>query len=266
MATKLYTSSVVAPYTPATIRGAWDQTTGAITKALLLDKVESLVPSLVFVGDRITRNDTTETSTTNNWDMLNYRGVSPPLDSNQTITGTVDVITAIMESAGSANMVYHVHIYVTQGDSDTPRGTLLTDFVDSSELGSFGAGGKAFTSAQSLSSVSAQTGDRIVVEIGVQAQNTVSTSHTNYFQYGTTTQNAQVGDMTVGGSQTGLAGYVTFSQDITFATTPNIRTSLAGLEIAIAETPANIRVSQVLAEVLYIEAPGTVEKVDCWID
>ena len=32
--TKLYLTARTAPYTPATIRGAWDDTAGAVTKAL----------------------------------------------------------------------------------------------------------------------------------------------------------------------------------------------------------------------------------------
>ena len=69
-----------------------------------------------------------EANTAAEYDVLLYRGVSGPLAA-QTISGTVDVLLGVGNRAPTnADLHYHLHVYVTQGDSDTPRGTLLTDY------------------------------------------------------------------------------------------------------------------------------------------
>ena len=184
MATKLYLSAQSAPYSPATLRGAWDDTASAVTKALHVTARPIDTPPISSIG-------VAETSTSNDWDVLLYRGVSGPLAA-QTVSGTVDVSIAVGQTSGSMNAHWHVHIYATQGDSDTPRGTLLTDYTEAAGTNEWPASWpswgneRGLNASQSLSSLAVSAGDRLVIEIGYVARNTSATSYTGGLQYGVT--------------------------------------------------------------------------------
>ncbi|MFH9731873.1 hypothetical protein [Streptomyces sp. NPDC017260] len=89
-----------------------------------------------------------------------------------------------VQSASAALMVGRTHIYVTAGDTDTVRGTLLNNHTGTTALPTTAAG--VGTSAVALTPVNLQAGDRIVVEVGFQAQNTVETSYNGTLHYGAT--------------------------------------------------------------------------------
>lgn len=237
MATKFYLNDFAAPYTPATIRGAWDETAGAVTRQLAQDKIE---------GGSITTVSRAETVTTLDYDVLLYRGVSGPLTA-QTISGTLDVVISVVEGATAADFVWHIHAYVTQGDSDTPRGTLLSDYTETTanEWGTAAStSGKALASAQTVTNVVCSAGDRIVVEIGYRAKNTVTTSFTGTLRYGGDTSTS---DLTAGGNGQTLAGFLNFSGTISLASVA-ARVSQALVEGAIAQGAVAAQVSQALVE------------------
>lgn len=238
--TKIYLTNNTAPYTPATLRGAWDDTAGAVTRALEPGK---------SIGGTSTTVARAETSATNNFDVLLYRGVSGPLAS-QTLSGTVQVTIGVTESNASGNFAYHVHMYVTTGDSDTPRGTILTDYVETTanEWGTTaGTSGRSFTSAQSLSSLAITSGDRLVVEIGYVAINTSTTSFTGTLGYGTLAANRVVlADTAAGGTMTS-APFLTFSNSITEGVTTD-RVSQSVTELVAGQVSAPVRVSQFVSE------------------
>lgn len=206
---KYYLTTKTAPYTPATIRGAWDDTAGAVTRALDVYKRD---------GGLITSVSRAETSSSNTYDVLLYRGVSGPLAA-QTIAGTIDVVLAIRESAASADFVYHLHVYVTAGDSDTVRGTLLSDYIETTaNEWPTTLTAKALASAQTLSSLAISAGDRLVVEIGYQATNTSASSLTGFVHYGTQHPDTagEADDLTAGSTDgTIKAGFISFSAAIT---------------------------------------------------
>lgn len=203
MATKLYIHDTVAPgYTPATIRGAWDATAGAVVRALVGALNGATIASIAIA----------EASATNNWDVLLLRGISRPLSGDQTISGTLTLILGVKEANIAANDVYHVHAYVTQGDSDTPRGTLLADSIGASEWPTTAAG--LTTGALALDAVNALSGDRIVVEIGYQAQNTSTTSYAGTLYYGNPYDASDLTDADT--DVTAKAGTFTFSDDLAF--------------------------------------------------
>lgn len=238
MSTIFYLNNVAAPYTPATLRGAWDDTAGAVTKYLHTDKIES--------GD-ITSVARAETNAAADYDVLLYRGVSAPLEA-QTISGTLDVMIGVIENATGSDDVYHIHAYVTTGDSDTPRGTLLTDYAETTanEWGTTAStSGRALASAQTLSSVACSAGDRIVIEIGYRSKVASATSNTGTLRYG---GDASTSDLTAGGNATTLAAFVTFSGTITLtaATAKISQTLVEGALAQVATVDAQI--SQTLVE------------------
>lgn len=176
MATKFYLSTLAAGYTPATIRGTWNDTAAAVTNALRMRKDN---------GGAVTSVATSEVSATTPYDILLYRGVTNKL-AHQTIAGTVNVMLAAREFPATADYYWHLHIYVTTGDSDTPRGTLLSNYVENTtnEIPASSVGLR-LQADSALSSVAILDGDRIVVEIGVIARNSDTNTNAVRLFYGT---------------------------------------------------------------------------------
>lgn len=240
--TKLYLHTGTAPYTPATIRGTWDDTAGAVTRALDPYKTG---------GGNITTVARAEAVSTDPYRVLLFRGVSGPLTA-QTISGTLDVVLGILEANADADFHWMLHVYVTQGDSDTLRGTLLSNYTEAlgtNEWPTTGTG-KGLNSAQALASLAVSAGDRLVVEIGYVSRNTHTTSRSGTLRYGTLDASVEAADLTIGStSVSSLAGYLTFSsaieQDIT------TRATQAGVESIVTTSTPAVRATQAGVEVLY---------------
>jgi len=109
-----------------------------------------------------------------NFMMRQY--ISHPLNGAQTITGTVKGQLIATEYSTSANFHWVSKMRVMSGDGTTNRGYLLGETVDSTELNS-GKMNRSFLAGNALTSVDAQDGDRIVIDIGIQAQNSSSSSY-----------------------------------------------------------------------------------------
>jgi hypothetical protein len=217
--TKLYPSAAGVAYTPATIRGAWDKTTGHIVCGMNAAKDLSGLGGPLSIG-------IAETVNTTDYDVLFLRCVSAPLAANCNFAGTLNVMMGVQESATDADMAYYIHVFVTQGDTDTVRGTLLANYADpnTNEWGTT-ALGKALTAAQSLSAVSALTGDRIVVEIGYRSRNTTTSTRTGTIWYG-----GSGSDLASGGAAAGGVGYFDFSDTFTLVDNPVMRVSQLTVE------------------------------------
>jgi hypothetical protein len=115
-----------------------------------------------------------ETVATADYDVLLLRCVSAPLAADHNFSGTLDLVMGVQEASSSdADMAFYLHIFVTQGDTDNLRGTLLANYADpnTNEWGTT-ALGKSLSAVATLTAVSALAGDRIVVEIGYRARNT----------------------------------------------------------------------------------------------
>lgn len=172
---RLYLTNSAPSYTPATRRGAWDNTTQTIARKL--SETKSGTNTSVAQA---------EASATDNFDVFLGRWISDAtlIKSAGTLSGTLDTMVARQESSASANMVKHVHMYVTAGDSDTVRGTLVSDDIHTTEWPTTMAA--AMDSNIAMGSVAVQPGDRIVFEYGYRAQNTSTTSFTGTIRYGGT--------------------------------------------------------------------------------
>jgi hypothetical protein len=119
--------------------------------------------------------------------------VSKPLAA-QTISGTVKAIMRCAENALAADMRSQMVIRVVSGDGGTIRGTLLAH--DTSALSNewyVGSGvdlqNRKFPlnwsgAGAALTPVVVQVGDRLVVELGYRAHNTVSTLYYGYIETG----------------------------------------------------------------------------------
>src|SRR5205814_10203343 len=99
-----------------------------------------------------------------------------PLPAAVPISGTLDWVIGTVETNAGLNAFFQLHAYVLRG-SDTLVGTLLTNYAEpSTSTNEWGttATGKGPTGAvkATLSSVTAQAGDRIVIEGGYIAYST----------------------------------------------------------------------------------------------
>ena len=235
--TKLYPSAVGVAYTLATIRGAWDKTTGHIVCGMNTAKDLSGLGGPLSIG-------IAETVNTTDYDVLLLRCVSAPLAANCNFAGTLNVMMGVQESATDADMAYYIHAFVTQGDTDTVRGTLLANYADpnTNEWGTT-ALGKALTAAQSLSAVSALTGDRIVVEIGYRSRNTTTSTRTGTIWYG-----GNGLDLTSGGAAAGGVGYLDFSDTFTLVDNPVMRVSQLNAETVRRPSQPSLLLSQLAIE------------------
>lgn len=237
--TKLYISKSGSGYTPATIRGAWDKTADYVVRGL------HTAQDLAGLGSPISIASA-ETSSAADYDNLLIRAVSSPLSADHMFGGTLNVMLGVQESSTDADMAFYIHAFVTQGDSDNLRGTLLANYADpnTNEWGTTAAG-KALSAAQSVSSVAALAGDRIVFEIGYRARNTLSSSRT-----GTLWHRGNGSDLTSGGNPASNIGYIDFSNSFTLVNNPTARLSQLALESVRRPTQPNVLVTQAPIEVV----------------
>jgi hypothetical protein len=240
MATRFYLHNDAAPYTPATFRGAWDKTSQQVTKLIDASKYPTTTETYAQGSEDVS---------TDEYDVLIFRGVSGKLKAGTIGTGTVNVMLGVDTTSTDANTHFHLHIYVTQGDSDTPRGTLLSDYREAAGVNEwstdFNTCAKALNAAQSLSSVTVSDNDRIVVEIGATFRNTSTTTYYASCRYG---GDGWRRDLVAGDQGSAGRGYIEFSENI--QTLEVARVTQGPVETLLTETTATARVSQGAIQVL----------------
>lgn len=164
--TRFYPNFSGAAFQPSTARGAWDKTSDA-DPPCQLSRTKSGTEAVTT---------TTETVATNNydslWEILVTDAFTAPV--SFTASDTLQWVLGVLENNAGANAFWHVYAYITAGSTNTVRGVVLSDNIGATEFTTTLTGRGEGTKA--LGSVSAQVGDRLVVEIGVQFQNTVTTS------------------------------------------------------------------------------------------
>lgn len=202
MATRLYgVATAAAPVSPAF--DSWSSLTGAVRRTLSTSKAAA---TETRAGVAVTSGAGNET--------LGFQLVSGPLDGAQTITGTVTIMARGRELATSDNINARVRsIRVFSKDGSTLRGTLLTlgNHTVTTEPGTSVAGYQ-FANATSLSSVSAQDGDRVVVELGWGMTTTGSSPQYDLVIGGSGTDHTN----TAGPDTTGTVPWIEFSQNLVF--------------------------------------------------
>lgn len=172
--TRMYLTGDAPVYHPTTFRGAWNDATSGEEGALTVSPSPDLH-----------RSTNVENSTSNTWDVLLGRFTSGPLPVAQTISGTVRFGAVLSQLAESANLVSRLHIFVTQGSTDTVRGTLLNQHEEDEEDGEWHESSRGLeTNDLPLTSVAALAGDRVVFEMGYRAGNTVASDRWGRLHYG----------------------------------------------------------------------------------
>jgi hypothetical protein len=262
---KFYLTTRTAPFTPTNFRGNWNDTAGSVTRQI--DSSKNL-------GGAIAQVSRAETNVTNPYRVCLYRGVSGPLAAQTFSADTLNALIATSEGSNAADLHWHIHAYITTGDTDTVRGTILSDYEESVGVNEWSFSpsvplGKALNTGQTTTSVVCSAGDRLVVEIGYTARNAVTTSYTGYLAYGTQNQDilSTLADLTAGTNYQLGAGYVSFATgpnedlslvkdrvsqvgtEVAAVGTPLARVSQVGVEAGVVGSPS-VRLSQAVAEVL----------------
>ncbi len=211
MATRFYfhnNSSFTAPVSPS-FSTEWEKTSGATRLGLLPD-----TDNFYSAADPLTNVSGSENVATQPYDVLIRQYVSPPLAAATVISGTVKGQILVSETNAAADYCRAVVVKVVSRDGETLRGTLLDEFP--SNLTSEFATSKTnryFPPSSSLSTVNAQAGDRIVVEIGFRSFNTVTSSYSANFRLGSNATSDLPEDET---STTDANPWIEFSQDLGF--------------------------------------------------
>lgn len=183
---RYYPSQSAAPYSPATFHGAWDQTASAVTRSMATTKV---------LGQ--TSQNVSETNASPTWDVLILRAVSGALAAG-TIDGVVDLCVGARQGTTDAEFSTHLHLWVTQGDSDAERGVLVADWVEDVAArewqGLTGMVGRRLAAPVPVTPVAVQAGDRLVLEVGYRAHNATTSSKTGRIYWGGTGADMEDGD------------------------------------------------------------------------
>jgi len=137
--------------------------------------------------------------------------VSPPLDVDQTISGTVSAALSCLENATLADAYLGYSVRVMQGDTSTERGVLKAPSFADTEMTTGGA--TRIVNAVAVTSVNALAGDRIVIELGSRFVSPVAGAYA-----GPRIGNPDVTDvpLTSGGADTDKTGWLELSTTITF--------------------------------------------------
>lgn len=204
MSTRLYTFATTPGFTPSGNQGTWSvQAAATIAK---LSRTKLLLAS---------GNHSVSKNAAANQSGLLWRYVSDALGA-QTITGTLNLGMLPQEGTSSNDMVYRVHVYLTQGDTDSVRGTLLSNYTDTGNEWATASTCKSLSSDQTLSSVTAQLGDRIVVEVGWWSPTSVNSQSGNLWS-GSNGADAVPGDTSIS-----LGYWVQFSQTLLWGQTKDV--------------------------------------------
>lgn len=199
-------------WSPSGFQGTWDVTTA----------LNALYGTPSKAGNNAGQSATRPETSSSAAKVACMRVLIGPLV-KQSISGNLNCVLEVNESAADADAYWAVHAYVSQGESNSVRGTLISNYTESLAGGATEwtttATGTAFQSAIAMSTVNAEHGDYIVLEIGAKLYNTTSSSRSITIKYGSGSFSLALGqppDLTLGEMPGGLrrAGYLTFSNAI----------------------------------------------------
>src|SRR3989339_641061 len=199
--TRFYLPASGAAAVNPTYNAGWEKTSQA-------DNLRCVTPKL---NTAMASKTSSENVSTNPYDVLTRQYVSDPI-AGQTISGTLKGQIRVMESNNLANFNRAIVVYVVSNDGATVRGTLLSIFGGGTEYDN-AFQNRNFPESTVLSSVNAQNGDRIVIEIGTRSTNTAATNRTATHSFGDDSANDLAEDES---TTTANNPWIEFSGDIIF--------------------------------------------------
>lgn len=221
MATRFYLcNSGAAAVSPAFDAG-WEQTGEADRIKLVRKSLLDLITTLA--------NRTVTVPITTTQDILSRQFVSDPLPS-QVIGGTFSLVVRVSENATTNNAHIAVSVRVCSQDGGTFRGTLYSVFANATEFAVTASAATRIINAVSVTSQTAQAGDRLVIEIGTHvAAPTAAGSAIHRYGCSAASDFALTSALT-----TDLNPWCEFSQDL-WAGMPNNYQSIQGGGLSVGE-------------------------------
>lgn len=226
-------SQALAPVVVA-LSASWTKTPSGVLRRAMSARGSTRTTS-TNVGLTFTATLTTE-------DCAHVQWVSEPIAA-QTISGTVKGQCRAFEANAANDARSQMTAYVVSRDGQTVRGTLLAfdtsalsnEWATSSTNRKFPKGWAGAGTA--ISSVAAQDGDRIVIELGARSTCVVSSSYTNTLTIGEQTAGDLPEDET---DTTAAAAWFEFSHNVVFlaeaaasdATAPDPAFNMRGTQMA----------------------------------
>lgn len=220
-ATRFYFAGSGTPAFTPTPNAGWNVTGSQAVRPLLL-------ASELGAGANGPDSSLTETSASVVNRLKRQHVSASQVTTAHTITGTMSVVLGCFETSASADAFLQVIAYVTNSTGTTVRGVLYSGQTATSPSSTVGDNAQEFdtsgltygsrTLSVTVSSVAASVGDRVVVELGYRACNTVTTSFGAQFQICDQSAAADLsfaaGTTTAGTGGTGIRPWVEFSDDI----------------------------------------------------
>jgi hypothetical protein len=189
VATRFYFTTAAATYTPTSVRGTWGSSTLAATQTFDLARAKAGTNTLTSQA---------ETVATNNYKVLLHRHVSGPL-AGGTLTGgagTGYTHAEARQQTSGGGMTVCVHIWFTVGDTSVVRSTFANMFVGGTQFATTMT--NFYYTTPDTATATFQAGDRMVIEMGYNAANTVTTSFTGSMRIGGTAADAGTTATTTG--------------------------------------------------------------------
>jgi hypothetical protein len=242
MATRCYFDSQAPTVTPA-FDAAWEVTGSAVRRGLVTAKDTS--HSLETLSAATALN-----SPAGAVDVAIIQAVSAPLASGVTIAGAIAGQIRAQESNAAGDLRMQCVIWVMQSDGSN-RGTLIaasaaalaSEWATTLTNRSVPLGGST-----TPTSVAAQTGDRIVVELGYRKHESATSSRTGSFSSGNPSGTDLAIDET---TTTANVPWVEFTESLSFAT-PDTRVSDLVVQAAITPPTPDTRVSGLVVQAAII--------------
>ena len=126
MSTKWYIYSTAPSFSPSTHQGSWNVDASGDS-----DRFMSFSPTRTGVAISTKSRQKTSASVQT---LLGCIAVSEPLAAQTLSLWSLDGVLRVGESATSMDAFMQFHIYITQGDTNSVRGTLLNNYTHISEM------------------------------------------------------------------------------------------------------------------------------------
>lgn len=221
MATRCYFPSTTAADVTPVASGSWGYTSEALNRKLVPTTKSD---TAIAIGTQIG-------AWTAGQNALDRRYVSAPLSGAQTVSGTVKMQLMAREYNNGDNSTSRMEIYVVHNDGQTVRGTCLAigQYGPTSEyVNNATHRNKTFADGDSLTSVSASDGDRIVVAVGHSDATGATPEGSCKFGDPTATSDLPENET----QTTDGVGWIEFSANLTFQTSTTFPQALPATEVS----------------------------------
>lgn len=249
MATRFYLpQSGTAPASPS-YDSSWESVVNAVRTPLVTTPTNTAV----------TTRYTDKAAATEPYDSLAGQWVSEPLPAGA-VAGTFTLTVGATESTGSRDAFLQCVVRVVSGDGSTVRGTLYSGQTATAESATTTApnyeialfSSKVRVLTVTMSSVAAQAGDRLVVEVGTRACNANTYNNSVQLNIGDGTSVSDLpATVDANGSTTDGRPWIEFSQDLFSAPSPG--------EVTLAGTLQSKTAAFTAATVLAASLTGTLQ-------